>query len=134
MSRSPQWDREATVDILVASVADRPELGQLMADVPDGWPEFMYHDPFADLLYEHATTRYASTCMVAIDPERPQHALATSYGVPISVGLDDLPESGWDGAMLIATNDQLAGVRGSLFCGLEITVRPDLRRAGMAKL
>src|SRR5690349_10713295 len=82
---------EATVDILVASVAERPELGPLLDLLPDdSWPAFMYHDPLATLIYQHATTRYAEFCLVAIDRDRPDTPLARAYSIPFSGDMDDL--------------------------------------------
>jgi GNAT superfamily N-acetyltransferase len=124
---------EATVDILVTSVADHPEFGPLLEDLPaDSWPEFMYHDPLASLIYGHATSRYAEFSLVAIDRDRPGQALARAYSVPFTGDLVDLPADGWDAVMLNATNAQLSGVRGNLVSALEVTVRPDARGTGLA--
>jgi hypothetical protein len=124
---------EATVDILVASVADQPEFGPLLSDIPaESWPEFMYHDPLASLIYGHATTRYAEFSLVAVDRDRPTRALARAYSVPFTGDLADLPATGWDAVMLNATNDALRGVRGNLVSALEVTVRPDERGTGLA--
>jgi GNAT superfamily N-acetyltransferase len=94
----------------------------------------MYNDPLATLIYQHATTRYAEFCLVAVDRDRPAWPLARAYSVPFSGDMTDLPPTGWDGIMLQATNDQLRGVRGNLISGLEITVRPDLRGSGLARI
>src|SRR5262245_35812556 len=92
----------------------------------------MYHDPLATLIYGHATTRYAQFSLVGIDPADRSRALARAYSIPFTGDPADLPDTGWDGVMLQATNDQLSGVRGNLVSALEITVRPDARGAGVA--
>lgn len=121
------------MDILVASVADRPELGPLLDDLPgDSWPEFMYHDPLASFIYGHALTRYPEFSLVGVDRADPGRALARAYSIPFTADPADLPANGWDGVMLSATNDQLRGVRGNLISALEITVRPDARGHGVA--
>jgi GNAT superfamily N-acetyltransferase len=126
-------DAEAIVDILVGSVADQPELGPLLDDLPnDSWPEFMYHDPLASFIYGHAVTRYPQFSLVGVDPADPGRALARAYSIPFTGDPTDLPATGWDGVMLAATNDQLRGVRGNLISALEITVRPDARGNGVA--
>jgi GNAT superfamily N-acetyltransferase len=121
------------VDILVTSVADRPELGPLLSDLPDdSWPTFMYHDPLATLIYRHATTRYAEFSLIGVDRTHPGRPVARAYSIPFTGDPADLPATGWDGVMLEATNDQLGGVRGNLVSALEITVRPDARGKGVA--
>jgi hypothetical protein len=43
-----------------------------------------------------------------------------------------LPDDGWDGVIVEATLDRLAGRRGNLVSALEISIRPDLQGLGLA--
>jgi hypothetical protein len=43
-----------------------------------------------------------------------------------------LPEDGWDGVILSAALDRMAGRRGNLVSALEISVRKDLQGAGLS--
>jgi GNAT superfamily N-acetyltransferase len=122
------------VDLLVASVAERPDLAHLLDGFPQGWPEFMYQDPVAPLYYAVAVAAYPAFCLVAVDRQAPERALAKAHSVPFAWP-DDPAErlpAGWDDVVLRATGDRVAGLETNLVSALEICVQPDLRGTGLS--
>lgn len=122
------------MDLLITTLAERPELAaSLNRFPPDTWPEFMYHDPVADLHYTAVEQWYSEYTLVATDPRDPQRLVAKAYSTPFSCS-GDLPDDGWDRVVLQAVHDRLFGRTGNLISALEITVRPDARGTGLSAI
>jgi GNAT superfamily N-acetyltransferase len=122
------------VDLLVASIAERPDLAPLLNRFAGGWPEFMYQDPVAPLYYDVAVDAYPAFCLVAVDRQAPARPVAKAHSVPLSWP-DDPAErlpAGWDDVVLRATGDRAAGRETNLVSALEICVQPDLRGSGLS--
>jgi GNAT superfamily N-acetyltransferase len=122
------------VDLLIATVAQRPDLAPLLEDF-NPWPRFMRQDPVGWLYYEDAVTAYPEFVLAAVDQDRPDRLVAKGYSVPFTWDEDpsaSLPEDGWDGVIVSAAVDRLAGRRGNLVSALEIAVRPDLQGHGVS--
>ena len=124
------------MDLLVATVAERPDLAPLLGDF-NPWPRFMRQDPVGWLYYADAITAYPELVLVAVDRDHPDRLVAKGYSVPFTWDEDpavSLPDDGWDGVILSAAVDRLAGRRGNLVSALEISVRTDLRGRGVSDL
>jgi len=122
------------VDLVVATIAERPELAELLNGFPaDTWPEFMYHDPVADLHYPIVELAYQEYTLVAVDRDEPGRAVAKAYCTPFS-GDGDPPGGGWDGVVMRAAQDRALGRIGNRVSALEITIRPDLRGTGLSSI
>jgi len=122
------------VDILTATVAQRPDLAPLLHDF-NAWPDFMRQDPIGSLYYADPATAYPKFVLVAVDRDDPDRLVAKGYSVPFTWDEDpaeSLPEDGWDGVIVEAALDRFAGRRGNLVSALEISIRPDLRGRGLA--
>ncbi len=120
------------MDVLIATVAQRPDLARLLDDF-NVWPRFMRQDPIGSLYYVDAVTAYPEFVLAAVDRAEPDRLVAKGYSVPFTWDEDPattLPEDGWDGVVIEATLDRLAGRRGNLVSALEISIRPDLPRPG----
>jgi GNAT superfamily N-acetyltransferase len=124
------------VDVLTATVAQRPDLAPLLGDF-DPWPRFMRQDPVGWLYYADPVTAYPEFVLVAVDRDHPDELVAKGYSVPFTWDDDpaaSLPEDGWDGVILSAAIDRFAGRRGNLVSALEISVRADLRGQGLSEV
>ena len=123
------------MDLLTATVAERPDLAQLLDDF-NPWPRFMHQDPVGSLYYADPVGMYPEFVQVAIDRDHPGQLVAKSYSVPFTWDADpavSLPGDGWDGAILSAALDRLAGRRGNLISALEISIRKDLQGSGLSR-
>ena len=124
------------MDVLVATVAERPDLAPLL-DGFNEWPAFMRQDPIGSLYYADPVAAYPEFVLVAVDRAQPDRLVAKGYSVPFTWDDDPaevLPENGWDGVIVEATLDRLAGRRGNLVSALEISIRPDLRGQGISEV
>ncbi|HKD98759.1 MAG TPA: N-acetyltransferase [Micromonosporaceae bacterium] len=124
------------MDLLIASLADRPDLEPVFESFPDSWPEFMYHDIVSATLFERLLRAHPEMNLVAVDtadPRRPlARACAVPYGWPLDAGAD-LPDGGYDHIILSGMDDLVHDrPRGTLSAALEITVRPDQRGYGLS--
>lgn len=102
------------------------------------WPEFMLHDPVASLFFESPHfDRYLDTAFAVIDPAEPGRAVGRAFAVPFVFGAhgrDELPDSGWDGVIRWAHEDQALGRRPNAVSALEITLLPEFRGQGASRL
>lgn len=124
------------MDLLTATVAQRPDLAPLLGDF-NPWPWFMCQDPVGSLYYADPVTAYPEFVLVAVDRDHPDQLVAKGYSVPFTWDEDpaeSLPEDGWDGVILSAAIDRFADRRGNLVSALEISVRPDFRGRGVSDL
>ena len=124
------------MDVLISTVAQRPDLARLLDDF-NVWPRFMRQDPIGSLYYVDAVAAYPEFVLAAVDRAEPDRLVAKGYSVPFTWDEDPattLPENGWDGAIIEATLDRLAGRRGNLVSALEISIRPDVRGQGISGL
>lgn len=119
------------MDLVVATLAARPDLDPLLADFPGAWPEFMDHDPIAPLYYGVAAEHYAEYVLVAYDRAAPERAVAKAYSVPL-FWEGPLPTGGWDAVILRAARTRLSGEAPNLVSALEITTQLDHRGTGLS--
>src|SRR3954451_13203017 len=58
------------MDVLIATVAERPDLASLLDDFND-WPTFMRQDPIGALYYADPVAAYPEFVLVAVDRAEP---------------------------------------------------------------
>src|SRR5258707_7777075 len=105
--------------LAVATLVERPELrAQLFsAEFAAAVPEFLRHDPAAELYYaDGALDRYLDFALAAVDRDEPDRVVARGFSVPFAfrdgtAGRNELPLGGWDAALRSADADWLAGRR-----------------------
>jgi GNAT superfamily N-acetyltransferase len=122
------------MDVLTATVAQRPDLAPLLEDF-NPWPRFMRQDPVGMVYYHDPVAAYPEYVLVTVDRDHPDRLVAKGYSVPFTWDDDpaeSVPEDGWDGVILTAALDRFAGRPGNLVSALEISVRPDLRGLGLS--
>lgn len=124
------------MDLVVSSLADRPDLADRLWDFDGLWPRFMQQDPVSDLFFARAATDYAAYTLIAVDADDPSRPVARSCSVPFAFGgdsgRDELPDDGWDGVIRWAWFDELEGREPTHVSALEVAIRPDLRGTGLA--
>ncbi|GAA4293432.1 N-acetyltransferase [Actinokineospora soli] len=122
------------MDLEVTTLAARPELGELLYDFPDAWPEFMDHDPESLLYYNLVKTHYAEFVVLVVDRDRPERLAAKGFTVPFTWDRDELPDAGWDEVIRRSAYDLMLGRRGDKISALEACVQKDLRGTGLSRV
>lgn len=124
------------MDLVVSTLAERPEAEPLLWDLSDQWPEFMQHDPVADLYYGDADVAFPEFVLLAWDRAAPDRLLARGFAVPFAFGGDtgrqELPGRGWDQVIQWAYADRLRGRRTTHVSALEIVVAGPARGTGLS--
>lgn len=101
------------------------------------WPEFMLHDPVANLYFEAPHfEHHLDTAFAVIDTADPGTVLGRAFAVAFvfgAPGRDALPDTGWDGVIRWGHEDQALGRRPNALSALEITLLPQLRGRGASR-
>lgn len=114
----------------VFSLAERPDLAELMWSVPGGWPAFMLNSPISATRYERATELYPDLHLLALEGH---DIVARLHAVPIRwPGAENLPQRGWDWALGSAVDDPLDD-RAAVSL-IEARISLDHRRRGLSPL
>lgn len=117
----------------VATLAERPELLAPALGLGGVGPEFMQHDPVGLLASAGLLSqRWPEHFVVVLDGDR---VVARAVSVPLAMGVDgrdELPDHGWDAALLWAADDGLRGRRATCVAALDIQVAADRRGEGIS--
>ncbi len=119
------------MDLLIISLADRPDILSRLDDFPGAWPEFMYHDSVSSVFYHQVVTLHPEHCLIALDGGTP---VARAFSFPFHWVEDPekiLPD-GHDAVIVRALGDRLARRSGTLVAAVEVTVRADRRGNGLS--
>ena len=116
------------MSLQIVTLRERPDLrAAIFADeiqLP-AFPEFMRHDPVADLYYAPAALdRYLDFVLVGLDGGK---VVARAFSVPFAfdiAGRSELPDAGWDAVIRWAHEDHLAGRKPNAVSALEISLVP----------
>jgi hypothetical protein len=86
------------------------------------WPEFMLHDPVAQNLFS-CYEKLPDYQFVLVDAET-EEVVCIANSIPLLWGerLEDLPDEGWDWALLKGLDDLAHGRTPNLLCALQIVV------------
>jgi GNAT superfamily N-acetyltransferase len=125
------------MSLQIVTLAERPDLrAAIFADELQlsAFPEFMRHDPVADLYYASAALdRYLDFVLVGLLGDR---VVARAFSVPFAFDIEgrgELPDAGWDAVIRWAHEDHLAGRKPSAVSALEISLVPQVRGAGHSR-
>ncbi|GAA3145255.1 hypothetical protein GCM10010466_40390 [Planomonospora alba] len=117
----------------VESLATRPDLLGPALELGDIGAEFMQHDPVATLTRaRRLAERWPDYFLVVLDGDVP---VARAVGVPVAFPTPErteLPDHGWDGAILWAAEDALDGRPPTALVALDVQVAGHLRGRGIA--
>ncbi|NIJ14997.1 GNAT superfamily N-acetyltransferase [Saccharomonospora amisosensis] len=119
--------------MLIESLATRPDLLDPALELGDIGAEFMRHDPVADLTRAaRLATRWPEYFLVLLDDGVP---VARAVGVPLAFPTGErgeLPDHGWDGAILWAFEDAVDGRAPTTLVALDVQVAAEHRGRGIA--
>jgi GNAT superfamily N-acetyltransferase len=123
--------------VRLVALRERPDLrAEVFSDAIQGvWPEFMRHDPTADLYFGSPhLDACLDTAFAVLDEERPEVVVGRAFAVPFAfgegAGRTELPDAGWDGVIRWAHQDRLLGRAADAVSALEITLLPSIRGRG----
>src|SRR5919199_6239303 len=103
------------------------------------WPEFMQHDPTAQLYFGRPhLDAYLDTAFAVVDPAWPDVAVGRAFAVPFAYegvpGRGELPDAGWDGVIRWAHEDRILGRSADALSALDITLQPSHRGRGASRM
>jgi hypothetical protein len=106
---------------------------QASARIGSHWPEFMLHDPVADLL-EGCYERLPQYQFVLRDSSGGD-TVAIANSIPLSYDgeIDDLPDEGWDWALAKGIDDLDNNRTPNILCALQIVVFDEFRGLGISR-
>lgn len=89
------------------------------------WPEFMFHDPVAREHWDGLFETFPEYQFALLDTQSDEVA-GIGNSVPLYWGskLDDLPQDGWDWALIKSASDHADGLQPNLLCGIQISIFP----------
>jgi hypothetical protein len=123
-------------ELVISSVAQRPELGGIIWQLSDSWPEFMRQDASADYYYADVLRAHPQFVLGAVRPDEPDRLVAGAFAVPVAMGSDvrrpALPDEGWDAIVRWGWLDRLEGIPPTVVSALEINIRRDQRGTGLS--
>ncbi|MFG3497850.1 N-acetyltransferase [Streptomyces sp. NPDC047928] len=122
------------MELTIFTLAERPDLEDAMWRMPHRWPEFMRHDPVADIAYLWMVTEIPEYARVAVDATGT--VVARSFSVPFASAADGrdgrLPAKGWDQVLLWAMDDAREGRKPDTVSAIEITVAREALGRGLS--
>ena len=118
------------------SPSDRPDYRDLISDVSKAvWPEFMLHDPVADEHWDGLFANFAAFQFALVHDESGAVAgIANSVPLSWELTVDDLPDEGWDWALIKSASDRRMGEAPNVLCALQISVSPGFQGHGLSSV
>jgi hypothetical protein len=128
----PVWDKGIMAELEIVTTAERPDLDeQARAAFRPGWPEFIFHDRIVSEHLGRVERYFPHYDVLLLDGGA---VVAGGWGVPI--GWDgttgDLPDDGYDGALVRAVTGHENSVPVDTLCIMAAGVRADRQRSGLA--
>jgi GNAT superfamily N-acetyltransferase len=114
---------------------DQPDYRDLISHVSEAvWPEFMHHDPIS-LSHWDGLYGYFPTCQFALLDTSANVAAAIANSVPLAWDGDplDLPDDGWDWALIQSLEDHQRQAPPKSLCGIQISIAPDYQGKGLSR-
>ena len=123
-------------DFVKITPADRADYRDLIAPLTEAiWPEFMLNDPVADDHWDGLFEEFADYQFALLSREaQAVGGFANSAPLQWMGSLEDLPDEGWDWALIKSATDARAGSRPNVLCGLQISISPDFQGTGLSKV
>ena len=110
-------------EIVITTLAERPEYLEPIYAFEDDWPEFMLHDPIANSMLGLVFKFFPEQCLVATeDGELIAHGRSIPFVFP-DENRTELPTGGWDRVLQWGIADQRQGRTPNVSSALEIVIR-----------
>jgi len=118
------------------SPVERADYRELISFVSEAvWPEFMLNSPVSYQYWDGLFENFADYQFALLSQED-QRVAGITNSVPLSWrgSLEELPDEGWDWAMVKSAEDYVQGIQPNLLCGIQISIVPDFQGQGLSKI
>ncbi len=119
---------------LITGSEDKALVAKAASRISAEWPEFMLHDPVADYLAD--CYEYLPDFQFIMVEKNSSDALVIVNSIPLSWNdeIDELPDDGWDWAMMKGIDDLRSGDKVNILCALQILVFGKNRGRGISRI
>jgi GNAT superfamily N-acetyltransferase len=120
----------------IFTLRERPDLRPLIfaSELDSVWPEFMRHDPVAQLYFAPSILdHYLDYAFAGVADGK---VVARAFSVPFAFHIDgraELPDGGWDEVIRWAHDDRMTGRAPNVLSALEISLLPEARGGGNSR-
>jgi GNAT superfamily N-acetyltransferase len=120
--------------LVAATARERPDLLPIAnAIVACAWPEFMLHNPVANLYWKEMYEAFPDLQFTMYDAVSEEVvAVGASAALAWNPDVEGWPEGGWDWAVARAVEDHRAGRAPNAQCGLVIAIAPNHQNKGLS--
>jgi len=123
------------MEITTSTLVERPDLISQVWNMPDSWDEFMDHDPIAEALFGAVVQHFRQLGVVATDANDNIVAHGTAMAFCLDCdGRRELPDKGWDQALIWAHRDLVRGVEPDTACALEVSIHTEWLGRGLSQV
>ena len=125
-----------TVELEKITPDSAPDYRNLIGEVIGTiWPEFMRQDPVSDLYWDGLFENFPEYQFAMINPRSREVAgLANSVPLFWSRKLEELPDEGWDWALITSAEGFENDTAPNYLCGIQISVAPDYQGQGLSRI
>jgi len=120
------------VAVTFTTAAERPDLVDAMWAMSSTWPEFMFHDPVANLFYARLVDTFGEYQLIALDGNGAIVGRVNSVPFAWSGIDDDLPVRGWDGILERAFAEHAQRIAPTAVSLLEARLTPEHQGVGLS--
>lgn len=119
-------------EIVITTLAERPEYLERLYEFADGWPAFMHNDPIGNAFMGQVPVHFPDQCVVATeDGDLVAHGRSIPFVFP-DENRTALPTGGWDRVMHWGFADLRVGREPNVSSALEILIRPSHLGRGLS--
>ena len=125
-----------STDLIRMSPHDRPDYRELIASVSETvWPEFMHHDPVAGEHWDGLFENFGEYQFAFLGPGG-KRVVGIANSVPLAWdgSVENLPEEGWDWALIQSARDRGNGRVPKILCAIQISIHPQFQGRGLSTL
>lgn len=116
------------------SPIDNPEYRERISHVSEAvWPEFMLQDPIADAHWDGLFEDFPAYQFAVIDQTSGAVAgIVNSVPLHWTGPLEELPDGGWDWALIKSASDRAENIHPTVLCALQIAIAPMFQGRGLS--